>query len=383
MPLAKRILLLVIPAVVLLASCNKPPSAETARQDALPFTAAAAPATPGGDSQSPAPFADVATARSPEPASSIERSSFSPGAPASTHTSMLMHNVILTEKPGFALRVRWLRGSMHPTRSGVIPSFDEPSSFAVDIDAGVVATTLDEISGLLNDGMLAGSPLEKVSLSAQGQQLKLNGTLHKGVSLPIEMISDVSASPDGRIQLHAVKLRVLKVPVKGLLHSFHIKVSDLVNPKGAAGLQIVGDDIYLNIEQVLPPPSIRGKLTDAHIGHESGDLITVFGNARPEVARSRQWKNFISMSGGTVNFGKLTMMHTDLVLIDSSQDEWFKFDLPNYQEQLVNGHIQMTPQAGLRVYMPDIDKVPRTAQNRSITPEWRNNRNVTPPPQAQ
>jgi hypothetical protein len=292
---------------------------------------------------------------------------------------MLMHNVILTEKPGFALRVRWLRGTMRSTRPGLVPSFDEPNSFMVEIEAGVVATSLEEIGGLLNGGMLAGSPLQNVSLTAEGQQLKLSGTLHKGVPLPVEMVSDVSASPDGRIRLHAVKLRVMKVPVNGLLRSFHIKVSDLVNPKGAPGLQIAGDDIFLDVEQVLPPPVIRGKLSDAHIGGKSGDLITVFGNARPEVVKSREWKNFISLRGGTVNFGKLTMVHTDLVLIDASDDQWFNFDLGHYQEQLVNGHIQMTPQAGLRVYMPDINKLPRSAQNRSITPEWRKNRSVTPP----
>lgn len=377
--LTKRILFLLLLSVLLLVACTKPRDSEGLLPGSAPYSAAKA-STPEAGSESTVPFAAAAAMTpSSDAESPTDLSSPSQGPPASGRTNMLMHNVILTEKPGFALRVRWLRGTMHPTQPGIVPSFDEPNSFVVDVEAGVVATTLDEISGLLNGGMLAGSPLEKVSLSAQGQQLKLNGTLHKGFPLPIEMVSDVSASPDGRIQLHAVKLRVLKLPVKSLLQSFHVKVSDLVNPKGAKGLQIVGNDIYLNIEQVLPPPAIRGKLTDAHIGSKSGDLITVFGNARPEVAKSREWKNFISLRGGAVNFGKLTMVHADLVLIDASDDEWFDFDLAHYQEQLVNGRIQMTPQAGLRVYMPDINKIPHTAENRSISPEWRKSRNLPPP----
>jgi len=290
-----------------------------------------------------------------------------------------MHNVMLSERPGFTLRVRWLRGTMRPTHAGVIPSFDEPNSFVVDVEAGVVATSLEEIAGLLNGGLLQGAPLEKVSLAAEGKQLKLNGTLRKGVSLPVEMLSNVDASSDGRIRLHVVKLRVLKLPVKGLLQSFRVNLEDLVSPKGATGIQVSGDDIYLNPQQVLPAPAIRGNLTDAHIGSKTGDLITVFGEARPEVTRSREWRNFIWLRGGTMNFGKLTMNHTDLALIDTSDDEWFGFDLMRYQEQLVNGHIQMTPEAGLRVYMPDIDKIPRTAQNRAINPEWMKNRNLPPP----
>jgi hypothetical protein len=159
-------------------------------------------------------------------------------------TKVLMHNVILNEPPGFQLRVRWLRGEMRPTRPNVIPSFDEPNSFVLDIQDGVVATKLSEISKILNGGLLRGTPLENVVLAAEGKQLKLTGTLHKGIPLPIEMISDVGAAPDGRIRLHVVKLRVLKLPVKALLQSFHVKVGDLVGAKGAEGVQIVEDDIY-------------------------------------------------------------------------------------------------------------------------------------------
>ncbi len=295
-------------------------------------------------------------------------------------TKLLMHNVILNKAPGFRLRVRWLRGEMRPTRAGVPPSFDDPNSFTVEVQDGVVATNLPEIASLLNSGLLKGTPLENVSLSSEGKQLKLNGTLHKGLPLPVEMISDLGASPDGRIQLHVVKMHVLKMPVKGLLHTFKVGLSDLINPKGAPSVEISGDYIYLRPELILPAPTIHGKLTDVHIGDKSGDLVSVYGAARPEVQRVKQWRNFIRLSGGTIVFGKLTMAHADLFLIDASNDEWFNFDLSHYQEQLVNGHIEMTPEAGLRVFMPGIDKIPATDANRSISLEWMKHRNQPPPP---
>ncbi len=303
------------------------------------------------------------------------------GAPASSdsETKVLMHNVMLDERPGFQLRVRWLRGEMRPTRSHVIPSFDEPNSFVLDIQDGVIATSLSDIGGVLNGGLLKDTPLEKVSLTAAGKQLKLNGTLHKGIPLPIEMISDIGAAPDGRIRLHVTKIRVLKLPVKGLLQSFNVKVGDLVGAKNAEGIQVTNDDIYINPERMLPAPAIHGKLTDAHIGRSGNELVSVFGEAHPEVVRVSQWRNFIRLLGGTVNFGKLTMDNTDLFLIDASDDEWFNFDLTRYQEQLVNGRIQMTPEAGLRIFMPDIDKIPRNALNSRINVEWMKNRNVPPP----
>ena len=108
----------------------------------------------------------------------------------------------------------------------------------LNVQAGVIATSLADISGMLNGGLLKGMPLENVSLSAEGQQLKLKGTLHKGVPLPIEMVSDVHAAPDGRIQLHMTKLRVLKLPVKGLVRSFHINLGDLIGAQGASAADV-------------------------------------------------------------------------------------------------------------------------------------------------
>lgn len=330
------------------------------------------PASPQGN-----PASDVGSKPVPAPLSPHAEAASKPA------TKVLMHNVILNEPPGLQMRVRWLRGEMLPTRRGFVPSFDEPDSFVVDVQDGIVALKLADVATVLNMGVLKDSSLEHVSLGAQGKQLKLNGTLHKAVALPVEMISDVSASADGRIHLHVVKLRVLKLPVKGLLQSFHLKASDLFHPKDAAGIELAGDDIYLNPEKVLPSPRIRGKLTDVHIGDKTGDLVTVFGTARPDAIRVKQWRNFIRLLGGTVNFGKLTMNYADLFLIDDSQDEWFDFDLARYQEQLVNGRIQMTPQAGLRVFMPDINKIPPNAANRAINLQWMKNRNIPPPADAE
>jgi hypothetical protein len=290
-----------------------------------------------------------------------------------------MHNVILNERPGLELRVRWLRGEMRRTRQNVIPSFDDPTSFVLNIQSGIVATSLSEITAMLNGGLLKDSPLKNVSLSPDGQQLKLKATLHKGVPLPVEMVSQVTAAPDGRIRLHMVKLRVLKLPVKGILKPFHVNVADLIGAQRASSVEVSGDDIYVDPTQILPAPEIRGKLTDAHIGSKTGDLVSIFGDGRPEANEVQQWRNFIRLEGGTVNLGKLTMAQADIFLIDASADDWFGFDLTRYEEQLVNGRIQMTPQAGLRIFMPDIEKVPRTAANRLINVEWMKNRNLPPP----
>jgi hypothetical protein len=54
-------------------------------------------------------------------------------------------------------------------------------------------------------------------------------------------------------------------------------------------------------------------------------------------------------------------------MIDASQDPWFDLDLVNYQAQLVNGYTRMTAQAGLEIFMPDVDEQTPKKVGQSIT----------------
>jgi hypothetical protein len=275
------------------------------------------------------------------------------------------------------MRVRWLRGILTPTNRKIIPSFDEPGSFALNIQEGAASIGVDDLGAALNSSLLKSSALKDVKLSQSGSQLKLNGTLQKGFPLPIEVNADIDASPDGRVHIHMAKIRVLKMPVKTLMKVLDIKTADMVDPKGSKGIEVRGDDIYIDPEQVLPEPRKRGKLTAVRL--ESGSVLAFYGNSRTDIVKTKEWRNFISIRGGSLEMGKLTMNYADIVMIDLSRDDWFEFDLTNYQQQLTNGFIRMTPQAGLRVFMPSSSKVPAKAGNNVTHLQWMKNRNQAPP----
>jgi hypothetical protein len=112
----------------------------------------------------------------------------------------------------------------------------------------------------------------------------------------------------------------------------------------------------------------------------SPDIEEVFGNAEDTVARVEEWRNFLRLNDGTIDFGKLTMHHVDLIMVDLSDDAWFDLDLNNYQNQLVNGYTRMTPQAGLQIFMPDLDSLPKINKSgQKISMEWLKHRNLPPP----
>ena len=307
------------------------------------------------------------------PVSTADTSSADDLAP----TLVNAHNLLLRKGPTFRIYIRWIRGQMVRTRRQVNPSFDDPESFVLQIQKGVIHANIGEISNYLNSSSPPNAPLKKISIQPEGDRLKLHGTIHKIFSLPIELVGTLTPTPDGRVQFHVTKLDVLKIPLKGLLGGFHLGLSDLVHASNIPGVQIVDNDIIFDTQKLLPPPHIHGQLTSVRVSPP--DVEVIYGNAGNDETSLARWHNFLRLSGGTLDFGKLTMHHVDLTMIDASQDPWFDLDLVNYQAQLVNGYTRMTAQAGLEIFMPDLDeKTPKNA-SQSITLEWLKDRNRSLP----
>ena len=261
----------------------------------------------------------------------------------------------------------------------VNPSFDDPESFLLEVQKGVIRANIGDISNFLNGSLPAGMPLRKISIEPDGEGLKLRGTVQKILPLPVELDGTIGATADHRVQFHVTKIDVLKVPLKRLLGGLHVELADLVKGTLPAGVVVAGNDIFFDTERLLPPPHIQGLLSTVRV--RVPDLEVIYGGAGDDEIRLSRWHNFLKLNGGTLDFGKLTMHHVDLTMVDASQDPWFDLDLVNYQAQLVNGTTRMTPEAGLEIFMPDLDE--GTAQKgkagKAITMEWLKNRNTTLP----
>jgi hypothetical protein len=326
--------------------------------------------------ESPASSSTTASGASTVSPSGAANSSAS-SAPAPTN--VYAHNLMLRKGPDFRIYVRWLRGQMVPTSHTVNPSFDDPESFYLDVKTGVIRANMGDINNFLNATTIPGSPVKNIKLTGDGNQVKLRGTLHKVISVPIELNGTIAALPDNRIQLHITKLSALKIPLTGILGGLNITVSDVFHPQDASGIQVSGNDVFLDTQKLVPPPHIRGQLASVRIINP--DLEEIYGNAQEAVSKVEQWRNFLRLSDGTLDFGKLTMRHVDLIMVDLSNDAWFDLDLNHYQDQLVNGYTRMTPQAGLQIFMPDLDEVrQKNKGSQNISLEWLKNRNLPPPP---
>lgn len=265
-----------------------------------------------------------------------------------------MRNVNFRLAKDIVLEVRALRGRLQRTNPAVAVTFDDSTSFAVDIDSAEVAISAASLTALMNSYVLAypGAPIKKVEVTIRGDRVIQKGTIHKGVDLPFEMEGSVSATTGGEIRLHSTKIKAAHVPVKGLLHLFGEDLSKLVNQNAGRGMRIVGDDIILNLRTVTPPPHLAGRLT--RVGIMNGKIVQVFDSGRhlPVLNPPFESAAYIYDRGGTLRFGKLLMNDADLEIVGDKPNV-FDFFQREYLKQLVPGYSKTTASNGLVAHMLD------------------------------
>jgi hypothetical protein len=266
-----------------------------------------------------------------------------------------MRNVNITIAPAVTLQIRSMRGVLQPLSAERPVTLDMANSFTVEVDSGTLSIDTASLSQVLNTYVFAyeGAPLKKISMSAKGNRLVQKGVLHKGVDLPYEMEGSISATPDGNIRMHVDKIKAEHVPFKGLLHFLGEDLSKVINLNEARGVRMEGDDILMYPERMLPPPHIKGKITEVHV--EGNNVVQTIRGDKHEAPLQlpAPATNYIYHRGGVLRFGKLTMSDADLEIIDENPKTPFDFSLVEYNRQLVAGYSKNTPSHGLIVHMPD------------------------------
>lgn len=290
------------------------------------------------------------------PAGFAQRSSSNTPRPVEVQ----MRNVMYHFTDQISVQIRALRGQLISTK-GELPVFDDKNSFILKISSAEIAMTVTSLSNVLNSYVFANSdaPLKNISIQVENGRLKIKGKLHSKGDVPFETEGRLSVSGDGKIRLHADKVKALHLPVKGLMDLIGIKIADLIKTGKVQGVEVEKDDLILDPAKLLPPPHIAGEITSVRL--DGGELVQVFGHPSGSSDMRVPYANYMAYRGNELRFGKLTMNDTDLVLIDMNPGDPFDFYLDHYKEQLVAGYTKETPAFGLRVFMRDYNKLPHGA----------------------
>ena len=268
-----------------------------------------------------------------------------------------MRNVHYRFSDSVAVQINSLNGALVPVGNNELPVFDDKNSFKIRIDTAEIAISTQDLANLLNSYVFArpNSPLSGISVMATKGQLTVKGRLHDKGDIPFETQGVMLPTRDGRIRLHSEKIKALHVPVKGLMDAFGIDVSDLIKSGKVPGVQSEENDLILDLEQILPPPHIEGKVTAVRV--EGASIIQAFGAAAAGSGVKLQSANYMSYQGNRLRFGRLTMDDADLVLYDLDPGDPLDFYLDHYKEQLAAGYTKITANFQLRVFLRDFNKL--------------------------
>jgi len=277
-----------------------------------------------------------------------------------------MRNVDLHITDDITLHIKHLDGRFIGVKGSGIPYLDDAASYAVAIDSAAIVMDMGSLNALLNEHVLGHgrSNVEglHVGTDAEGHLVQ-TGEIEKGIDIPFKTKGAVEATADGRIRVHAKSVRGFGLPVKPLMKLFGVEMDDLLKVEPGHGVWVDDNDLILDPQLMLPPPHIRGKVTEVHV--EGDTLVQTFGTGRPHpLSPPAVSPNHIYWRGGDLKFGKLTMTQTDLELVDMDPKDPFDFSVHRWNDQLVAGYSKNTLKRGLKAYMPDFNDLHRRAPRR-------------------
>jgi hypothetical protein len=198
---------------------------------------------------------------------------------ADSVTQVEMRNVRFHIDDRIELRIRYLRGTMRSKQPGTPVIFDDKRSFVLRITRAEVGLSVDDLTDLLNNYVFnyRGSPLKHLRVTTVGRQLKQTGVMHKGVDIPFEIIANIEAMPDGRIRIHPTRTRILGVDGDALMRALHLKLDKMLDLSKSRGAIVEGNDILLDPDSILPPPTIQGRVSAVRV--EGNEVVQQFGDS--------------------------------------------------------------------------------------------------------
>jgi len=290
-----------------------------------------------------------------------------PAAPASAErgvkTEIRKVDFYLTDQAAVDLEAA--SGELWPTGKNEMPNFDDKTSFELRVANGKISIAPKALASILNTYVFARSdaPLKDLSVAIAQDQLRIKGKLHGKGDIPFETAGSLSVSDHGRIRLNTEKMKALHVPVKGVLGLFGIDLANVINTRKTPGIDTDKNDLLMDLETLLPPPHIRGKLTGVKL--ESNAIVTYFGDGKTPDSAKDEPKSYMTFEGNPIQFGKLTMESADLVVYDMDPGRTLEWSPDHYRDQIVAGYSKITPAFGLRAYVKDYSQLARGPESRS------------------
>ncbi len=339
-----------------IVACSKPPASKDATLSQPQPASSSTPSSPPSAAQ-PAASAPAATPATATPST--------PAAGRAVKTEM--RDVVFHFTDTAVAKIDTLSADLLPTGKNEIPVFDNKTSFELRVTNAKIAITPASLGEIMNTFIFnkANSPLKDVSVSIEKDKLVIKGKLNNKGFIPFQTVGTLHPTADGRLAIHTDKLKAMHLPVKGMMNLFGVDLANVVNTSKIDGLEVDKDDLLMDLGKLLPPPHIIGKVTAVTL--ENGAIVTIMGTPSKASAPSAEKGGYMRFEGNPVRFGTITMENADLTVLDLDPVDALDWNQDHYREQLVAGYSKITPNFGLRAYVKDFAKLPRSPGRGSKT----------------
>ena len=284
------------------------------------------------------------------------------------HTQAEMHNVLFHVDRTIVLAIHTLRGEFFDKVEGQPLNFDNKSSFIVQIYNARIGVSGSGLTDLMNHYVFnyKNPPLRDLRIAVHEGRLVQQGVMHKIIDIPFEMTADVSVTDQGWLRIHPLDIRICDLNGKALMKAFDISLEKILE-KLPEGVRVDENDLLIDALGILPPPVIRGRISDIEL-HED-ELLQIFTSdvqaaaiTPPDTGEG----NWMFFQDGTLRMGKLFMVRGDMQVVDADPRDPFDFFVDHYNSQLSEGFTRNQPDYGLKVFMRDFNDVgkPRQAGER-------------------
>lgn len=255
-----------------------------------------------------------------------------------TGASMLVRNVyfIFTDDIGFDIKT--LSASFEPLRPEEPVNLDDPRQFIIRIHSGEVILPPKAISALFNKQILAywPRPLNNMRFITHNNSLVVETGLKLWswfpfVWLPARLEGNIILDQKNQLVYTPRDVRVLGIPMAGLLRTFGIKLTTLLT-LNREGANLVGNSIILNHKKVFPPPALTGNIASACL--EEAGLRLTFNDSVPASEFSppaTAGRSFIWIQSGDVKLFDTLVTNANILIKDENMNCNMNFNLYDYR----------------------------------------------------
>jgi hypothetical protein len=142
----------------------------------------------------------------------------------------------------------------------------------IEIRSGKLSLTDAGLMQLINHDFEKKGDKKRIKVTADGDKLKFEGSKAAGMNMTFE--ARPTALGGSRIALVATDVKMMHLPVKGLMHTFGLNMDDLMHPNNRA-LSVEKDNVIVDLRYVSKSTPLEGHVTSVVIqGHR---IVLTFG----------------------------------------------------------------------------------------------------------